>query len=198
MFRNELFARPIFFHTVAFAAILTICGAGAAVTCQQMLRRGADQPQIQMAKNYASQIVQGKQLEDVFPPIHVDIAGSLEPFAVYYNNQGEPVGSTGHLDQAVPAPPAGVFSYLRTHPVDNFTWQPRPGLRIAAVAFQVHGPRSGFILVGRSLKLVEEQESIFWRMAFSVWIGLLAVLVVGALLLSHAQNVRSRPMATQG
>jgi hypothetical protein len=197
MFRNELVARPIFFHTLAVAAILTICGAGAALTCQQMLRRGADQPQIQMAQSYASALQAGGSLEKTLPPVHVDIQNSLEPFAIFYNSDGQPVGSTGQLNQSVPTPPSGVFRYTRTHSFDKITWQPGAGVRIAAVVQRVDGPHPGFILTGRSLRLVEEQESILWRMAFSVWIGLLAVLAFGAVLLSHAQNARSRPMASQ-
>jgi hypothetical protein len=97
----------------------------------------------------------------------------------------------------VPTPPAGVFDYLRQHSSDTITWQPQHGVRIAAVLRPVHGPNPGYILTGRSLRLVEEQESIFWRMAFSVWIGLLAVLACGAVLLSRAQSPSASPMATQ-
>jgi hypothetical protein len=197
MFRNELLARPIFFHTLAVAAILTICGAGAALTCQAMLRGGADQPQIQMAQSYASALQAGRSLDETLPPVHVDIQNSLEPFAIFYNSEGQPLGSTGQLNQSIPTPPSGVFRYTQTHAFDKITWQPNGGLRIAAVVQRVDGPHPGFILTGRSLRLVEEQESILWRMAFSVWIGLLAVLACGAVLLSHAQNARSRPMATQ-
>jgi hypothetical protein len=187
MTRDEAMRRPIFFHAITLCVVLTLMGGAAAITMQQLLRRGADQPQIQMAKNYASQIVVGKRLEDVLPPVHIDIARSLEPFAIYYNDQGEPVGATGHLDQSVPAPPAGVFSYLRTHPVDNFTWQPRPGLRIAAVAFHVNGPNPGFILVGRSLTLVQQQENALRRGTFITWFALMALLALGALFLNRAQ-----------
>lgn len=187
MTRDRAMRRPIFFHALTLGVILTLWGFAAAITMQQFLRRGADQPQIQMAKNYASQIVQGEQLEDVLPPVHIDIARSLEPFAIYYNDQGEPVGATGHLDQSVPAPPAGVFSHIHTHPVDNFTWQPRPGLRIAAVAFHVNGPNPGFILVGRSLALVQQQEDLLRRGAFITWFVLMALLALGALFLNRAQ-----------
>lgn len=197
MFRNHLFARPIFFHTITLAAILTICGAGAAVTCQQMLRRGANQPQAQMADQFVSELSSGRTPAEVIPSRKVDIRGSLEPFAIFYNEAGTPTASSGTLDGATPAPPAGVFDYLRRHSSDTITWQPQHGVRIAAVLLPVHGPNAGYLLTGRSLKLVEEQESMFWRMAFSVWVGLLAVLAGSAVLLSHAQGVNSSTMASQ-
>lgn len=187
MFRNEVLARPIFFHTLAVAAILTVCGAGAALTCQQMLRRGADQPQIQMAQNYASALQAGSNLDETLPPAHVDIQSSLEPFAIFYNVDGQPVGAAAQLNQSVPTPPSGVFRYARAHAIDKFTWQPTADVRIATVVRRVDGPHPGFILTGRSLRLVEQQESILWRMAFSVWIGLIAVLACGAIFLDRAQ-----------
>jgi hypothetical protein len=197
MFRSQLFAHPIFFHTVTLAAVLTICGAGAAVTCQQMLRRGANQPQAQMADQLISELSSGRAPAEVIPSRKVDLRDSLAPFAIFYNEAGNPTVSSGTLDGAMPVPPAGVFDYLRHHNSDTITWQPQHGVRIAAVLRPVHGPNAGYILTGRSLKLVEEQESMFWRMAFSVWIGLLAVLACGAVLLSHAQNANSSTIASQ-
>jgi hypothetical protein len=195
MFRNEVMARPIFFHTVAFAAILTICGAGAALTCQQMLRRGANQPQAQMAEQLVSELTSGRAPAGLIPSRTVDLRHSLEPFAIVYDAAGIPLASSATLDGSVPIPPAGVFDYLRHHSSDTVTWQPQHGVRIAAVIRPVHGQTAAYILTGRSLRLVEEQESTFWRMAFSTWFGLLAVLVVGAIFLDRAQRTRTQPDA---
>jgi hypothetical protein len=197
MFRNELLARPIFFHTVVLAAILTICGAVSALTFQQMLRRGANQPQVQMADQFVSELSNGRPPAEVISSRKVELRDSLEPFAIYYNEAGIPIASSGTLNSKVPTPPSGVFDYVRHHGSDTVTWQPQRGVRIAAVLRPVYGPNPGYILTGRSLRVVEEQENMFWKMTFSVWFGLLAVLACGAVLLNHAQNARSRPMATQ-
>ena len=127
---------------------------------QRLLRRGADQPQIQMAQNYASAIAAASNLapspgmspasaelraimieSSLVPPRHLDLSTTLEPFVILYDTGGKPLSSTGNLDGAIPTPPAGVFAYLRTHPADKFTWQPRPGLRIAAVAQRIDARR---------------------------------------------------------
>src|ERR1035438_3570656 len=56
MIRRQIVARPIFFYTLALAIILTLWGFPAALTLQGALRGAADQPQIQMAQNYAAEI----------------------------------------------------------------------------------------------------------------------------------------------
>ena len=49
MLRDDMLQRPLVFHTFALAVILTLLGGAPSVTMQQMLRRGANQPQIDMA-----------------------------------------------------------------------------------------------------------------------------------------------------
>jgi hypothetical protein len=191
MFRNQLFARPIFFHTITLGLVLTVWGTFAAMTIQGALRRSADQPQIQMAQDYAAALQSGSSLEETLPPVHVDIQRSLEPFAIFYNPEGQPVGATGHIDQNVPKPPAGVFAYLRTHATDKFTWQPQPGLRIAAVARRVDGPQPGFVLVGRSLQMTELETNTLRRGTFLTWFMLMGLLAAGAIFLDHAERKRT-------
>lgn len=51
--------QPILTHALAVALVLTLLGGAAAITIQQILRRGADQPQIEMVNWYASEIEAG-------------------------------------------------------------------------------------------------------------------------------------------
>jgi hypothetical protein len=196
MIRDQVIARPIFFHALTLGLILTVWGAAASLTFQQMLRRGANQPQIQMAATYAAEIASGINPEQAIPRNKVDLEQSLEPFAIFYDDQGTPVTSNAHLNQVIPSPPGGVFNYLRSHDTDTVTWQPQPNVRIAAVIHRVSGPSPGFILAGRSLRMVEEQESLFWRMVFLGWFLLVFLLVAGAALLSRFQ--RRNPIPAQG
>jgi hypothetical protein len=194
MIRNQIIARPVFFHTAALAIILTVWGFAAAITFQQLLRRGADQPQIQMAENYSSRIARiaktlpGGLAAYRLPIDRIDASSSLESFVILYDAEGKALHSTGYINGAVPLPPAGVFAYLRTHPTDKFTWQPQSGLRIAAVAQRIDGPQPGFILVGRSLAVVQQQENQLRRGTFITWLSLMALLIFGAILLNHVQN----------
>jgi hypothetical protein len=88
--------------------------------------------------------------------------------------------------------------HLHTHPTDKFTWQPQPGLRIAAVAQRIDGAHPGFILVGRSLTLVQQQKNQLRRGTFITWFSLMALLIGGAALLNRAQSTTPRPAAAQG
>lgn len=186
MIREQAIARPIFFHALTIGLILTVMGGAASLTFQQMLRRGANEPQAQMAAFYASEIASGVKPDDAIPRNYVDLERSLQPFAIFYNDQGAPTG-TGYLNQALPAPPPGVFHYLRSHSTDTVTWQPQPNVRIASVIHRVSGPTPGFLLTGRSLLIVEQQESLFWRMVFIGWFVLVFLLIAGAAFLSRSQ-----------
>jgi hypothetical protein len=193
MIRDQAIARPIFFHALTLGLILTLWGAAASLTFQQMLRRGANQPQIQMAASYAAEIASGVKPDLVIPPNNVNLEQSLEPFAIFYDDRGVPSAANGYLNKAIPSPPPGVFRYLRSHDTDTVTWQPQPNVRIAAVIHRVSGPNPGFILAGRSLRLVDEQESLFWRMVFLGWFMLVFLLVAGAALLSRFQRRNTMP-----
>jgi len=70
------------------------------------------------------------------------------------------------LSGSTPVPPLGVFDSVRSRGEDRITWQPAPGVRSAAVITHY---QQGFVLVGRSLRLVEQRESgaegvvgLFW------------------------------------
>lgn len=188
MIRQQILARPIFFHALTLGLILTLFGGAASLTFQQMLRRGANQPQAQMSAFYTSEIASGVKPDEAIPRNYIDLERSLEPFAIFYNDQGAPVAANGFLNQAIPTPPRGVFNYLRIHGTDTVTWQPRPNVRIAAVMQRISGPNPGFLLTGRSLRIVEEQESLFWRMVFISWFMLVFLLIGGAALLNRFQH----------
>lgn len=191
--RDFVFKAPIAFHTATLALVLTLLGGAAAITMQQMLRRGANQPQIDMAQWYAGEIGAGESPGNVIPPGYVDLEQSLQPFVIFYDEQGNPGPGTGYLDQRIPTPPSGVFDFVRIHGSESVTWQPRPGVRIASVVRRINSKTPGFILAGRSLRLVEEQESLLWRLVMAGWVIVMALLIAGASLLNRAQ--RGRPSA---
>jgi hypothetical protein len=195
MIRNEALGRPIFFHALTLGIVLTLFGAFATFVCQGLLRRGANQPQIQMVASYASKIESGVKPSEAIPHNNVDIENSLEPFTIFYDDNGAPVAATGFLNQIIPAPPAGVFHYVRSHSkdTDNVTWQPQPNVRIAAVIYRVSGPTPGFLLTGRSLRVVEEQEDILRNLVFGGWFLVVFLLIAGAALLNRSQHRQPTP-----
>jgi hypothetical protein len=187
--RIFMMKQPIVLHAISLGVILTLLGGLAAVTIQQMLRRGADQPQIEMVDFYVSEIESGLNPNDSIPSGYVDLERNLEPFVIFYDELGKPEKATGYLDQSIPAPPPGVFEYVRDHGSEKFTWQPARGVRIAAVARHIAGSHPGFLLCGRSLRIVEADESLLRRMAFFGWVAMVLLLVVGAILLQRARPI---------
>jgi hypothetical protein len=188
--RGHGFPPALVFHTLALVAFLTLLGGAASLTVQQMLRHGANQPQIDMADFYAGEIVAGREPASAISPAGVDLERSLQPFVIFYDDAGKPGPGTGYLERALPVPPAGVFDFVRSQGSERVTWQPRPGVRLATVITRVSGKTPGFVLAGRSLRLVEDQEAFLWWMAFGVWVAVIVLVMVGAFLLNRHQHMQ--------
>jgi len=166
------------------AVAITLLCALVHLAVQQDIRLGANDPQIQLAHDAAAALAQGKRPADVVPSGTVDLATSLATHVTVFDAQGRPLASSASLEGATPAPPAGVFDYARTHEEDRFTWQPRPGVRIAAVLVHHAGASPGFVLAGRSLREVEDRESQLTATVALAWTltlgATLAVAFLGA------------------
>ncbi len=184
---REAFGRPaLLFNAFVLAGVSTILGLALYAIPQQVLRQGANDPQIEMAGNLAvylekygvnDGLSQGALTER--GGAIVDMANSLSPFLIVYDDEGRALGSTGQLDGKSPAPPKGVFEYVRSHGEERVSWQPRPGVRIAAVIERVSGAQPGFVLAGRSLREVEVREAQVGHMAGLAWIGMLGLILFG-------------------
>lgn len=164
-------------------AVLSIIFAGLVqVTVQQNYRMSANDPQIQIAEDVAGALNAGNPIENVFAGnIRVDATKSLAPFVIAFDGTGKIIASTVSFgSQTLTPPPAGVFDAKQWGksfgPKDQnrFTWQPKAGVRIAAVMTKYHTDKlSGYVLAGRSLQEVENRES---QLIMLVGLGLLASL----------------------
>jgi hypothetical protein len=160
---------------------------------QQSLRWGANDPQIQMAEDAAAVLTGGQQPESVLPANHVELSTSLAPFMVIYDNTGQPLASTGYLNDSFPLLPVGVFEYTSQNDEDRITWQPAPGVRMAAVVVKYNSTEPGFVLAARSLREVEQREDQVEKISGFVWVvTLVASLIIVAgcewLLVDHAKS----------
>ena len=171
---------------LAFIATM-FCGL-AYITVQQALRQGANDPQIQMAEDIAHQIESGANSTTVFSGSPVDLGNSLAPFVIVFNEQGAQTASSALLHGQSPQLPSGVLDYVRQHGEDRLTWQPEPGVRIAAVVTSYSGANPGFVLAGRSMREVEKRISQIEMLCGIVWLvtlGLgLVIIAAGELLLA--------------
>jgi hypothetical protein len=192
---RETFSRPaLLFNALVLGALATGLAFALNAIPQQVLRLGANDPQIAMATDVATALEQGNRnaipQPDTLPALaggagKVDIARSLSPFVIVYDDRGQPLASQAQLNGKIPVPPSGVFSYVRTHQQDRISWQPvlgrDNGVRIAAVIQRVDGPHPGFVLAGRNMREVESREALVGQLAGLTWIGMLGVILVGTL-----------------
>jgi hypothetical protein len=188
---RDTFARPaLIFNALILAALATGLALALYAIPQQVLRQGANDPQIQMATDLATIL----ERFGVTDGLHqaallnsggvVDMSRSLSPFLIVYNDQGQPLSSNVQLDGQTPTLPAGVFAYTRSHREDRVTWEPIPGshaVRIAAVVERISGNQPGFVLAGRNMREVEAREEQVRQMAGLTWIGMLAVILFGTI-----------------
>lgn len=170
-----------FYYWLPIAVVTTIICGLIYTSIQQSFRMGANDPQIQIAEDAAAILSNGVNPQ-TFIPVNadkVDIAKSLAPYVILYNNNGQPIASTGLLDNQIPNIPSGIFTYVKDHGEDRLTWQPKNGVRSAVVVTQYTGNQSGFVLVGRSLREVEKRENQLLVQVFAAWtVSLVASFVV--------------------
>lgn len=165
--------------------VLSLLCALIYIVGQHILRQGADDPQIQMAEDAAALLASGRAVENVVVGPKVDIATSLSPYIVVYNNMGAPTFSSGLLAGAMPTLPKGAFAIAQNNKKvevsmgleSRFTWQPQKGVRQALVLVQTSTP-SGvqYIAVARSLREVERRENALLWMVFYGWTTILVIL----------------------
>jgi hypothetical protein len=161
--------------------VTAVCGL-VYLAVQQDLRQSANDPQIQMAEDAAAALGNGAAVEAIVPVEKVAIEHSLAPFVMVFNDRGDVVGSSATLHGKTPQLPAGILDYVRGHGEDRVTWQPEPGVRIAAVVDRFQGSQPGFVLAGRSLREVEVREDNAELEAGAAWIVTMVVSLAGVIL----------------
>ena len=188
MLRDTLTRPALVFNALVLAGISTVLALFLYAIPQQVLRQGANDPQLELAGNLAAQLDQGDAPADVVSATKVDIAHSLSAFVIVYDDHGVPIASQALLNGAAPVPPQGVFGYVRQHREERVSWQPVLGtqhpVRVAAVVLRVEHIGSGgagFVLAGRSLRQVEEREDQVVKMAGLAWVAMLGLIAAGTL-----------------
>jgi hypothetical protein len=152
------------------------------LTVQQSLRMSANDPQIQMAEDAASALNGGTSLDSIVPAITVELATSLAPFIIVFDDSGNVLASSATLHGAIPVYPSGVLDHTRINGEDRVTWQPENGVRMATVVVRYD---KGFVLAGRSLREVEIRigniQTISGLVMLVIWAATLFIIILGEL-----------------
>ena len=153
---------------------------------QHILRSEADDPQVELARDVAARWNAGAGPASLVPATQTEVGRSLAPFLIVFDGSGGQVASSALLDGSTPQLPSGVFQSVRMAGEDRITWQPAPGVRIAAVIVPA---QHGFVLAGRSLQLVEEREDDTLLLVLLGWFGALGLTAVAAIIAARLQEV---------
>lgn len=151
---------------ITLAVVITLmCGLiyGA---IQQVYRSSANDPQIQISEDMAAFLATGEDVKSVMPPSEVEISKSLVWFLSVYNDKGEVVASNAKLDGQTPVLPQGVLEHAKNNGQNRVTWEPKDGVRIAAVVTSYEG---GYVLAGRSLREVDSRIEMLGKMIGGGW-----------------------------
>ncbi len=128
----------------------------------------------------------GKEWKQLFPSAKVSVAKSLTPFLIAYDRGGNELASSVTLDGQTPQLPDGVLDSTRELGENRVTWQPREGVRIAAVIVSYE---DGYVLAGRNMREVEVREAQLTTFAGITWVltlaATLAVITFGEYFLSE-------------
>jgi hypothetical protein len=170
--------KSILRHWLPLAVVIVAMSGLVYLAVQQDLRLGGNEPQVQMAEDAAAALARGDAALTVVPPGKVDFASSLAPFMVVYDDAGNIQAYSGTLGGQTPSLPSGVLDYTRANGEDRITWQPAPGVRIAAVVTRFEGPKPGFVLAGRSLREVEKRINLLGLQVGAALIAALAASLV--------------------
>lgn len=179
-----------FLTLVGFSTV--ICFAIFATT-QQNFRANANDPQVEVSAAVVDAINQGAPAESIIEQGgKVDIDKSLSMFMMVFDKDGKVTASSGVIGDNSPTPPAGAIEAAKKSGETRITWQPKPGVRIAAILKKVSDDK-GVILVGRSLKEVESRIQQAFKLVAIAWGGLVVLSGLLAYLLS--KNIGSASIA---
>jgi hypothetical protein len=164
------------------ATVTLLCGI-IYITVQQTYRSNANDPQNQMAEDAVTSLRTGADPKTIVSSGTMEISQSLKPYLIVYDDQGNPLASDGFLNGKIPTLPNGVLDYTRSHGGNAITWQPRSGVRSALVILPFLGTTKGCVVAGRSLRMVEERESMLVSHIGIGWVVSMVLLLILAVLI---------------
>ncbi len=172
------------------ALAITVLSGLIYVSVQQSYRMNANDPQVQIAEDTIASISNNQQLS--LPTNKIDISKSLSPFVIILDDAGKSIFSSAILNGKPVVPPSGVLDYVKAHGEDRVTWQPQAGVREAIVvrlAYNATSKKSGYVIVGRSLREAESRIDRLTKMSAVGWLTALALTLGSQLALAWKKLV---------
>jgi hypothetical protein len=180
-----------------FAVIITFLTGFIFLSNQQNLRISANDPQIQLAEDYAAYLKEGNYPDDLSQFQKVNINESLSTFVIIMDDSGKIIGSSANLDDKSPTPPQGTLDFAKKHGQNRFTWEPKKGVRSAVVLARIDGPKPGFVLVGRSLREIDKRVKTLMIQTVAVYVATLLVTYIVIALTVFLSNKRKAKLSSK-
>jgi len=171
---------------VGTVALLVVYGA-----VQQQYRQSANDPQVQLAEDTAVLLEGGSAPNAVLPlGAKVDAAKSLAVGILVTDADGVArISSFQPTAGAELVPPKGVLEAAKNSGTPHtFTWSPAKGVRLAAVSAYYGGATPGYVVVARSLRLVEDRIGQLGLFVGMAWVILMVILLGVSLLVSKRET----------
>ncbi|MBS1599438.1 MAG: hypothetical protein JST75_14525 [Bacteroidetes bacterium] len=169
----------LFLPYLTAAAVITVIILLIYVAVQQNYRSGADDPQLQIARDINNRLHRGASIQKYMND-SINLESSQEVFTALYDSNAAPIKSSGFLNERVPQLPPGVFAFVKANGEERVTWQPKPGVRMATVVLRAALPSIAYIVVGRSLQEVEIREQNLRNSVFICWVISMALIAITA------------------
>lgn len=156
---------------------------------QQNFRTNANDPQIQLAEDFAAQLTAGRTVDSINTSASIDMAKSLALFIFVYDDTGKIVAGSGKLNDQYPILPVSVLDHAKKAGENRITWQPQADVRVALVVIRYEGSHPGYVAVGRSLREVEQRVDRLGLEVLGVWfaslVGLFALIAGSDIFISR-------------
>lgn len=187
-----------FFRVFIPAALIIslVCGASY-VAIQQVLRQEGNDPQIQLSEDLATALAAGQPIDGLQQAAaeSIDLTRSLAPFFMVFDDAGKNLISSGKLDGAAPVLPQSVLDATKASGQNRITWEPKAGVRIAAVIVHYQDKASGYVLIGRSLRETEQREAALAYPFLMAWGLSLFIALIASLLSCGKKERQTAPQA---
>ena len=162
--------------SLILSVVITLLCGTIYIAVHQNYRQSANDPQVQISESVAGMLSRGEDLTSILPEQKADLNGSLATFIIVYDDSQNPTVSTAQLDGQTPELPKGVLDFAKENGQNRVTWQPKAGVRIAAVVTRYD---KGYVLAGRSIREVESRIKMLTKQLASAWFVTIIVAFLG-------------------
>ncbi len=170
---------------VVLLALFTVIFGTVMIAVQQSYRTNANDPQVEVTGQVAEVMNQNVPLDAIVSDAdQIEMDKSLSLFVMIFDKDKKLAGSSAVIDGQPPTPPDGTFEVAKKEGENRFTWEPKKGVRVAAVLKSVGD--KGYVLAGRSLKEIEMREQDLYVLILIGWIiSILLALILSLLIRPH-------------